>query len=397
MDQFGQITHTHTYAVPFHTRKFFTTLRVNSPSFSRRIVPLFPSILVNMGEGSGTLTKPHHTPSPEAQQTSPTATSSPSLPPSLALPTIADEPASPIRDDSQGEAYPTVSGLEAEQDRANITKTSTLPSDSTPRVTSLAPDEGKIATLKARIKHLEDRDGGDDDPSGEDATIKGRRLETGEEAEVATESVHPATISVPIGSDVVPTACPIFTTATVATPYSRRKGKENMVESDTPKKKKLQEQIAIQEYEQFTAELTIGEKIELINELVKYQDHHKRILKYQAQQSKPLSKKQQREFYILVLKSQAEEGERFKRKGLRLEQESAKKVKTLEEVSEEDLKTMMQLVLVEELWALVKETLSIRPTTSDKEKGVWVKLKRLYEPDVEDQLWTQTQALMMLQ
>nr|GFC82142.1 hypothetical protein [Tanacetum cinerariifolium] len=24
----------------------------------------------------------------------------------------------------------------------------------------------------------------------------------------------------------------------------------------------------------------------------------------------------------------------------------------------------------------------------------WVELKRLYEPDVEDQLWTQTQALM---
>nr|GFC81714.1 hypothetical protein [Tanacetum cinerariifolium] len=40
----------------------------------------------------------------------------------------------------------------------------------------------EIATLKARIKHLEDRDGGDDDPSREDTTIKGRRLETGEEA-----------------------------------------------------------------------------------------------------------------------------------------------------------------------------------------------------------------------
>nr|GEX37535.1 hypothetical protein [Tanacetum cinerariifolium] len=40
-----------------------------------------------------------------------------------------------------------------------------------------------------------------------------------------------------------------------------------------------------------------------------------------------------------------EEGERFKRKGLRLEQGSAKKMKTSEEVSEEDLKEMMQLVL----------------------------------------------------
>nr|GFD60841.1 hypothetical protein [Tanacetum cinerariifolium] len=45
-----------------------------------------------------------------------------------------------------------------------------------------------------------------------------------------------------------------------------------------------------------------------------------------------------------------EEGERFKRKGISLEQDSTKKVKTSEEVSEEDLKAMMQLVLVEEVY-----------------------------------------------
>nr|GFC08957.1 hypothetical protein [Tanacetum cinerariifolium] len=89
----------------------------------------------------------------------------------------------------------------------------------------------EIAALKARIKHLEDRDRGGHEPSGEDATIKGRRLETREEVEVITEvttvsippagEIHP--ISVPTGSDVVPTASPIFITATVATPYTRRK------------------------------------------------------------------------------------------------------------------------------------------------------------------------------
>nr|GFC08417.1 hypothetical protein [Tanacetum cinerariifolium] len=129
-----------------------------------------------------------------------------------------------------------------------------------------------------------------------------------------------------------------------------------------------------------------------------------------AQQSKPFSKKQQREFYMSVLRSHAEEKERFKRKGLRLEQDSAKKVKTSEEVSEEDLKAMMQLhskssILhgyakafyqedLNQLWALVKETLNIRQATSDKEKELWVELKRLYEPNVEDQPWTQIQALM---
>nr|GFC99031.1 hypothetical protein [Tanacetum cinerariifolium] len=47
-----------------------------------------------------------------------------------------------------------------------------------------------------------------------------------------------------------------------------------------------------------------------------------------------------------------------------------------------------------QLWALVKETLNIRPGTNDKEKELWVELKRLYEPDVEDLLWTHTQNLM---
>nr|GEX77928.1 hypothetical protein [Tanacetum cinerariifolium] len=352
-----------------------------------------------------------------------------------------------------------------------------------------------------RIKHLEDRDGGDDDPSGEDATIKGRRLETGEEAgierstekgsddteemvnvltsldaasvlssgvqvsvppdaEVATVSIPPAgeihPISVPTGSGVVLTASPIFTTATVATPYSRRKELEEEMAKDA---QRMNEQITrdaeitrihaeeelqimidgldrnnetvakyLQEYEQFAAELSIGERIELISDLVKYQDNYAKVIKYQIQQRKPLSKKQQKEFYMSVLRSHAgwktmhfkgmsleeirekfipmwkqiedfvsmgskEEGERIKRKGTSLEQESAKKVKTSKEVSEEDLKIMMQLVPVEEvyvqalqLWTLVKETLSIRPATSDKEKELSVELKRLYEPDVKDQL-----------
>nr|GEX21000.1 hypothetical protein [Tanacetum cinerariifolium] len=95
---------------------------------------------------------------------------------------------------------------------------------------------------------------------------------------------------------------------------------------------------------------------------------------------------------------------------LKLEQGSAKKIKTTEDVSEEDLKEMMQLVLVEEVYveALqvkhpiidceihteVNETLRIRQASSDKEKELWDELKRLFEPDFEDQLWTHTQALM---
>nr|GEZ02352.1 putative ribonuclease H-like domain-containing protein [Tanacetum cinerariifolium] len=137
-----------------------------------RTVPLFDSMLVTMGEGSETPTEPHHTPSPEAPQPPQHDLSSSIHPPvttaiiptviptnnpllrqysrrarivqSSALLTAADEPTSPLGDDSQGEACPTVFGLEAEQDRANINKISTLPHDSPPRVTSLAADEGSM-------------------------------------------------------------------------------------------------------------------------------------------------------------------------------------------------------------------------------------------------------------
>nr|GEV28993.1 hypothetical protein [Tanacetum cinerariifolium] len=536
----------------------------------------FSKMIFN-GEGSGTPTEPHHTPSPKAQQTSPTIHSSPSLPPvttkplptvipfdtpqlrqytrrariaqSSALLPVADEPASPIGDDSQGEACPTDSGLETKQHRANITKTSTLPSDLTPRVTSLAADKGnvqhkltKLTDLCTRVKLLEDKEGGGIAHSGEDAPIKGMSLDEGEEAtiersmekgsndteeminvltsldattvlscgvfvsispitevfvaEVPTGSGSIPTASpsgtgvptggVPTGSDVVPTASPIFTTATVATPYTRRKGKEKMVEFDTPKKKKLQEQIDIQvaremeehmvrEDQRRNEQIKRDAKIARIhaekelqimidgldrnnetvaNDMVKYQDIYTKVLKFQTQQRKPLSWKQQKEFYMSVLKSHSgwkakhfkgmtleeikekfdlvwkqiqdfipigskEESERFKRKGLRLEQDSAKKLKTSEEVHEEKLKEMMQLIPVEEvyvealqvkhpildwehldredlnqLWALVKETLNIRPASSDKEKELWVELKRLYESDVEDLLWTHTQNMM---
>nr|GFB78911.1 hypothetical protein [Tanacetum cinerariifolium] len=214
------------------------------------------------------------------------------------------------------------------------------------------------------IKLLEDKDRGNTEPSGDDAPIKGRSMEIGEEvgierstklgsndtkemmnvlrsmefaniltSGVAAVSVPPvagvSTVGVPTVSGLFPTISSIFTTASVVTPYSRRprgisakdKGKEKMVESEEPKKKKLQEQIDaqvareieeeiarkdqrmneqltrdaqiarihpeeelkmlidgldrsneviakhLQEYEQSEAELTIGEKIELINEL----------------------------------------------------------------------------------------------------------------------------------
>nr|GEZ07816.1 hypothetical protein [Tanacetum cinerariifolium] len=139
---------------------------------TNRIYNFSKMIFDGMGEGSGTHTESHHTPTSKASQSSQHELSSTSLPPvptellptvipsnnpplrqytrrtriaqSSVLPPIVDEHASPLGDGSQGEACPTDSGFVADQDRANIAKTSTLPSDSAPRVTSLAADEGSM-------------------------------------------------------------------------------------------------------------------------------------------------------------------------------------------------------------------------------------------------------------
>nr|GEW67161.1 copia protein [Tanacetum cinerariifolium] len=363
----------------FHIRQFWSTARIETTEEGTKILATVYGILRTVTESSlrrnlklqdeegiSTPTEPHHTPSPEAHPTSHTTHSSPTLPPittasiptvttsettpirhytrrariaqSSALPPIVDKPASPLRDVSEGKACPTESGLRVDQDRATIAKTSTLPYDSAPRVTSPAAAEGsmqqtlneltafctslqrqhseliskfeaqelKINRLKTRVKLLEDREGVVAERFGDDTPIKGRNLDEGEAAtervsddteemvtvltsmdaatvlasgvakvptgsgsistaslladEVPTGSgsiptASPPADEVPTGSDVVPTAGLIFSTATVVTPYTKRKGKETLVESKTPKKKKIQEQMDIQMARQLEEEI----------------------------------------------------------------------------------------------------------------------------------------------
>nr|GEY08382.1 hypothetical protein [Tanacetum cinerariifolium] len=453
MRQFGQITHTHTYVVPFHTRKLFTTLRVNSPSFSGRIVLLFDTMLVPQGEGSCTPTESHHTPSPEAHPTSHTTHSSPTflhvttvsiltvtpsettpirqytrrarIAQSSALPPVADEPASPLRDVSEGEACPTDSDFQADQDRANIAKTFTLPHDSALRVTSPAAAEGsmqqtlneltafytslqrqhsaliskfkaqelEINRLKARVKLLEDREGLVGERIRDDAPIKGKNLDEGEAAtervsddteematvltsmdaatvlasrvvEVPTGSrsvptAGPPAIEVPTGSDVVPTAGLIFATANMVTPYTRRKGKETMVESETLKKKKIQEQMDIQMARHTEEEME--RDAQRMNEQIARDAEVERIHVEEELQMMINSLDRSNEtIENFIPMGSKEEVERFKRKGIRFEQESKKKLKTSDEVLEEvkspdevpkeKVKEMMQLVPIEEVY-----------------------------------------------
>nr|GEY62251.1 hypothetical protein [Tanacetum cinerariifolium] len=392
--------------------------------------------------------------------------------------TVADEHASPQRDVSQGEAFPTDSGFLEDQDRATIAKSSTLPHDSAPRVTSHATVEGRSGnqSTKGRVKLLEERKGAVVINSEDDAPIKGRSMDEGEavsDGEAVAERVSDDTeematvltsmdaatvLAIPTSSEEVPTASPVFATATVVTPYRRRKGKEVMRKAEQIARDaeiarihaeeelwsmidgldSNNETVAkyLEEYHQFSSELPMERRIELISDLVKYQDNYTKVKDFKGMTFEEVEAKfnsvcKQMEDFIPM--GSKEEAERIKRK----------------EFTEEKIKEMMQLIPIEEvyveelqvkhpiidwkvhsegqrsywkitrlggssacyqffidllkhldredlnqLWRLVKETLSTRPPTSDKEMELWVGLSRLYEPDKEDQLWTHTQNFM---
>nr|GEV68465.1 hypothetical protein [Tanacetum cinerariifolium] len=231
----------------------------------------------------------------------------------------------------------------------------------------------EIYSLKARIKLLEDKDKGSAELSGDDAPIKGKSMEIWKEAGVEkrtkrgsndTEemvnvltsmdaakiltsgvtdvSVPPvaevSTIGVLTVNGLVPTVSAIFTSSSVEEMAREAQRMNEQIARDVKIARihaeeelkmlidgldRNNEMIAkhLHEYEQAAANLTIGEKIKLINELFDRED-------------------------------------------------------------------------LNQLWTLVKETLSIRQASSDKEKELWVELKRLFEPDFEEQLWTHTQNLM---
>nr|GEX92219.1 hypothetical protein [Tanacetum cinerariifolium] len=354
--------------------------------------------------------------------------------------------------------YPMVDFIEASPLRRTRIAQSSIPLTVADEPASSLRDakEVEINKLKERVKLLEDRKGVAATRSVDDAPIKGRSIDEGNAAtermsddtkEMATvltsmdastvlasrvvdvptgsgsipTASTPAEEQVPTGSDVVPIASPVFATATVVTPYKRRKGKEVMVESETPKKQKVQEHIDaqvakkleeqleredqrrnnetiakyLQEYHQFASELPMERRIELITDLVKYQDNYAKIYKYQIQQRNPMTKKQKKDYYMAVIRNNLgwkvkdfrgmtfeeveakfnsvwkqledfipmgskEEAERIRRKCLNLEQESAKKqktseevpeeVKSPEEVPEEKVKEIIQLVSIEDVY-----------------------------------------------
>nr|GEU50258.1 hypothetical protein [Tanacetum cinerariifolium] len=297
------------------------------------------------GKGLANPTEPHHTPSPQEhhspQHDSPlhshqTFISEPiphdlqapieTLTPrrltrrdiriaqSKALSPNADELASLLGDDRHEEAFPTISSLDAGQDRENIAKTSAMPHESSPRVPSLDANKGNIGEELRADKSTEKGSNDTEEMVNVLSSMEAANILSsgGAAASVSPVDVFPsAGVPTVSGSFPTPMRIPIIS--------AKDKGKEKVTETEVPKKKKLQEQIDAQvaremeeefarenqrlseqvardyeiakihakkelklmiegldrsnevitkhlsEYEQAKADLSVGEKIELIN------------------------------------------------------------------------------------------------------------------------------------
>nr|GEW17013.1 hypothetical protein [Tanacetum cinerariifolium] len=357
--------------------------------------------------------------------------------------------ASHIRRCQIGEAFPTDTSLDAGQDRENIAKTSTKPHEALPRVTSLGGGEGR--------EDLLDRDKSADkgsDNTDEMSHVLGSLGATnilasgGLRSVFTTASLSVATASTSISHAVAtasgsfPTAV-IFTTASVVTPTTRvtRSSRGVVIGSSSPisvnipsinkkdkgkgkKTEPKQPNLIIREQAKRDSEIArIHAEKELKMMIAEVNRSNEMVAKY-------LSEYEQDEIeekFILVWEKMQDfvpmnsklESERLKRPEIQLDKERIKKLKTTEtsgteptqeqqseepeELYVEEIKKMMELVSVEELyiealqkfdredldklWSLVKETYSTIEVTNEKVKELWVELKRLYEPDSRDPLW----------
>ncbi|GJY09795.1 hypothetical protein Tco_0377980 [Tanacetum coccineum] len=137
--------HKRIYVTPSHTKKVFGNIKREGKGFSRRVTPLFPTMMVQaqeeIGEGSANPTDPHHTPIITQ--------------PSTSKPQKKQKPRKPKRKDTK---IPQSSGLTAayKQIRLPIGKRYYY----IPMIhCSVTAQAQEISSLKMRVKRLEKKKG----------------------------------------------------------------------------------------------------------------------------------------------------------------------------------------------------------------------------------------------
>ncbi|GKB30762.1 hypothetical protein Tco_0870163 [Tanacetum coccineum] len=246
-------------------------------------------------------------------------------------------------------------------------------------------------------------------------------------AAVTTASVDVSTVS-PIRNTRVSTADDITMAETLV--YIRKSAAKDKAvvrleaELDEEKRQRIVRRLQVEEREKYTE----AEQARMLAELIIQRKRHFAAYRAEERRNKPPTQAQQRTYmsnyikHIRVYTLQQLESEVDKAvpelaagslktvEEEKLDQESSKRQKTDEslelaeeprdkeadELSQEELQKnddnssrardeyRDDLVM---LWSLVKEKFNSTEPTDDKERKIWVELKRLFKPDTDDELW----------
>ncbi|GJT22747.1 hypothetical protein Tco_0892684 [Tanacetum coccineum] len=145
--------------------------------------------------------------------------------------------------------------------------------------------------------------------------------------------------------------------------YPKDKEKAKMVEPEKPKK--MKDQIEYDVDEQEREELIIEERSKLFVELMNERKKHFARLRAEEQRRKPPTKTQKRNLMKVIRVGNHTEVYHF---------------------FDDMLKAFDKDDLVM-LWSLVKEKFNSTEPIDHKEREIWVELKRLFEPNIDDELW----------
>ncbi|GKA58015.1 hypothetical protein Tco_0757203 [Tanacetum coccineum] len=380
------------------------------------------------GEGSTVLVESHHTPTGASLTSqphlSPTLRSSirqetnvpqPSSPPHT---NVVDEAASTCVDVRYGGATTTVTGLEVGHGSGNIDKTPTMPYDSPLlRVHTLGSDKGRMqhnelmnlvlsdrvvaletdltqtkkfygatfTKLIKKVKRLEkkdklsksrrkfrlvlsDEEGLDSDIlAQEDPSKQGRKIAQIDE----DKGINFVQMSVSTFSIDFTTANVLVTTVGVE------------IITASPEVKTVGD---------YVDDIAAESLVYIKRSAAKTKDKGKGIME-ESESAMTKTKRQQEQERLgyeaaLRLQEQLDEEERIEADeelAQRLQAEEREKYSEAKKVFEDMLKTFDMVDLVK-LWSLVQERFNSIELTEDKEIEIWVELKRLFEPDADDEL-----------
>nr|GEW00218.1 hypothetical protein [Tanacetum cinerariifolium] len=406
------LSHKRTYIAPAHTQKHFSNMKRASKGYSEVDIPLFPTMLVQglifHGEGSTVPVESHHTPT---------------CAPSTSYPHISPTPKSSIRQKTEvpQPSSPPHTNV-ADEGSGNINKISSMPHDSPLlRFYTLGSDEGRmqqnelmdlvtklsdrVLALETDLKQIKKVYSAaytklimkeDSSKQGRkikeinqdhnilliqnDAEIQGRYdqdmefnldFDAAKEASTAKKEVS---ITEPVSTaDAAVTTASVDISLAIQTKIKLRREQE-----------RLGYEAAVRLHEELDEEET--QKIARVHEAAQsFTEEEWENIRARVEADEELTQRlqaEERNKYIGSSKRGAEE---------ELDQGSSKRQKTVPEewMHIEALQIKYPIIdweiYIEEsrmYWKIIR----VEPT-KDKEREIWVELKRLLEPDTNDELW----------